>query len=199
MAGCSQKPPEGISDVQPGPLPEGGDWQGVFYNQRYGFLHITTSGNAVDGAWRNTAGDKWGEMHGEIEGDLLRYSWTEYKIGVVGPNSTSTGKGYFKYIVPAEGNHELKGEWGLGEKDAGNPWDCIKQTNMEPDPKSVRPNDLEGRVGAAGFDGAGGDSEVKDLTTEEEEKKKEAEAKEGEADEKSTKGSKKSKKKGAEE
>lgn len=175
--GCGpKKPAEGMSNVAPGAMPSSGEWRGVYYNPRYGYLHITTSGNAVDGAWRNTAGDKWGELHGETDGDLLRYSWTEHKVGVVGPNATSEGKGYFKYTIPREDEaHELKGEWGLGEKDAGNPWDCVKQTKMDPDPKSVRPTDLESRVGASGFDGAGGDKELPPGLSEESEKGKKGE------------------------
>jgi hypothetical protein len=150
-----------VADVKPAAMPAGGEWQGVYYNQLYGFLHITESSGAVQGAWRTAGGDKWGELYGEADGDLLRFSWTEHKIGVVGPAATSSGKGYFKYTIPnAEEAHEIKGEWGLGESDAGHSWDCVKQLNMDPDPKSVRPNELESQVGASGFDGTKGDAAV---------------------------------------
>ena len=112
------------AQVQAGTMPDGGTWEGVYYNQTYGFLHLTVSNGAAQGAWRTTAGDKWGEMYGEIEGDLLRFSWTEHKVGVVGPQAKSEGKGYFLYRIPKEGEaHTLKGEWGLGESDAGHTWD----------------------------------------------------------------------------
>lgn len=140
--------------IQPGPLPEGGEWRGVYYNQLYGFLHITESGGAVQGAWRTEAGDKWGELYGETQGNLLRYTWTEHKIGIVGANATSEGKGYFVYSAPNPGEaHVIKGEWGLGENEAGHTWEALKQLNQEPDPKSVRPNELEGHSGVEGFDG----------------------------------------------
>jgi hypothetical protein len=155
----SSQPTVKMAQVSPGTMPAGGEWPGVYYNQVYGFLHITETSGAVQGAWRSAGGDKWGELYGETEGDLLRFSWTEHKIGLVGPQATSQGKGYFKYTVPKEA-HELKGEWGLGESDAGNSWDCVKQLNMEPDPKSVRPDEMESRVGAEGFDGAAGDKKV---------------------------------------
>lgn len=160
--GCkSQSEIKTADNVPQGQMPEGGEWKGVYYNTNLGFLHITESGGAIQGAWRTTAGDKWGELYGEAKGDLLRYSWTERKIGVVGPSAESKGKGYFKYHLGKEGEaHELKGEWGLGENEIGQSWDCIKQTNQEPDPKSVRPNEMESRVGASGFDGAKGDSDV---------------------------------------
>src|SRR6187431_1136823 len=156
--GGSGESAKGVSNVTAGELPAGGSWPGVYYNQVYGHLHLTVTNNAVQGAWRNTNGDKWGELWGEVEGDLVRFTWKEHKVGIVGANATSEGKGYFKYVILKEGEaHELKGEWGLGEKDAGNSWDCVKQKNVEPDPKSVRPDELESRVGAEGFDGAQGD------------------------------------------
>lgn len=159
--GCAKKDTVVVSNVQAGAMPAGGEWQGVYYHQVYGFLHLTETSGAVQGAWRTAAGDKWGELFGEVEGDLLRFSWTEYKVGVVGPNAKSEGKGYFKYFVPrADEAHEIRGEWGLGESDAGHGWDCIKQTNMEADPKSVRPNELESQVGATGFDGEKGDAAI---------------------------------------
>ena len=159
--GPSTPPAKTADHIKSGTMPDGGEWEGVYYDQRLGFLHLTVSNGAAQGAWRTTVGDKWGELYGEINGDLLKFSWTERKIGVVGPAAESKGKGYFKYTIPREGEaHELKGEWGLGDDEVGHPWDCVKQTNMEPDPKSVRPNEMESRVGAAGFDGAKGDADI---------------------------------------
>jgi hypothetical protein len=162
FVGCKSQPEVKTADSIPqGQMPEGGEWRGVYYNENLGFLHLTENGGAIIGAWRTTAGDKWGELHGEAKGDLLRYTWIERKIGVVGPSAESEGKGYFKYTLGKEGEaHELEGEWGLGDNEMGHSWDCIKQTNQEPDPKSVRPNEMESRVGASGFDGSKGDSDI---------------------------------------
>lgn len=150
------------ADIDAGTMPAEGEWEGVYYSQMYGFLHLTESGGAVQGAWRTTAGDKWGELYGETEGDLLRFEWQEHKIGVVGPNATSEGHGYFRYTIPTPDEpHELKGEWGLGEEAVGHSWDLIKQTGKEPDPKSVRPDEIESRVGAESWDGQKGDPNLK--------------------------------------
>ena len=140
--------------ISPAPMPAEGEWRGVFYSPTYGYLHITEMSGAVQGAWRTTNGSKWGELYGQLDGDLLRFSWTEHKIGVVGPNAVSKGRGYFLYRIPnPKEAHELDGEWGLGDDEVGHNWDCVKQKNMEADPKSVRPNELESNVGAGGFDG----------------------------------------------
>jgi hypothetical protein len=143
--GCSKPLPPTTANVKAGDLPAPGDWSGVFYSPLYGHLHLVKQGGSVSGKWRTTGGDKWGELHGEVTGDLLKYKWVEHKIGMVGPGSTTEGRGYFKYYVPADenANHEIKGEWGLERSEVGNPWEAVRQRNMIPDPESVRPDETE--------------------------------------------------------
>jgi hypothetical protein len=143
-----------MANVKAGEMPEGATWTGVYYSQTYGNLHLIEEGGSVSGKWRTTNGDAWGELAGEADGDLLRYEWIEHKIGMVGPSASSKGKGYFKY-VPSENGvdpDEIKGEWGLGEKEAGNTWDAVKQRNVQPDPSSVAPDELERRGQGGGWD-----------------------------------------------
>ena len=76
---------------------------------------------------------------------------------MVGPSASSSGKGYFVYTEPKEGEpHQIVGEWGLGEDETGQKWEAIKQVNMPPDPKSVRPDEVEGRFQGGGWDSEGG-------------------------------------------
>lgn len=153
------------STLKKGEMPMGGKWSGVYYSQVYGYLHLTEQGNAVTGAWRNAAGDKWGELAGEADGRLLKYEWTEHTIGAIGAQADRSGKGVFLYKIPNEGEpHELAGEWGLGDNECCGKWDAVKQMNMEPDPKSVRPDEIEGRVSGGGWDddGSGGGDEGAD-------------------------------------
>ena len=100
---------------------------------------------SVSGRWRTQAGDKWGELHGEVTGDLIKYRWVERKIGMVGPGATTEGRGYFKYYVPPgeNVNHEIRGEWGLGKTEVGNKWEALRQRNMLPDFDSVKPDETE--------------------------------------------------------
>lgn len=156
-AGCGGKEAPKTAQVKAGEMPEGGEWTGVYYDPTYGYLHLVAEGSTINGAWRTTAGDAWGEMHGEADGNLFRYQWTEHKIGMVGPSATSSGKGYFVYKEPKAGEaHEIQGEWGLGDAEVGQQWTGVKQTNMPPDPKSVRPDEVEGRVNAGGWDDEAG-------------------------------------------
>lgn len=145
------------STLKPGEMPMGGKWSGVYYSQVYGYLHMTEQGNAVTGAWRNAAGDKWGELAGEADGRLLKYEWSEHTIGGIGAAADRSGKGVFIYTIPKENEpHEIVGEWGLGENECCGKWEAVKQMNMEPDPKSVRPDEIEGRVSGGGWDEEGG-------------------------------------------
>jgi hypothetical protein len=143
--GCSKPPPPTTANVKAGDLPPAGDWSGVFYSPLYGHLHLVKEGNSVSGRWRTAGGDKWGELHGEVTGDLLKYKWVEHKIGMVGPGATSEGRGFFKYHVPADenANHEIKGQWGLERSEVGNTWEAVRQRNMLPDLASVKPDETE--------------------------------------------------------
>lgn len=141
------------ANVKPGEMPVGGEWRGVYYSTLYGELHLETDGKHANGAWRTTAGDSYGELHGEIEGDLLKFEWVERKIGMVGADATRRGRGYFRYMPKKEGeSQEIVGEWGLGESDAGNEWKAVKQVRKEPNLASVRPDEVEGRTNISNWD-----------------------------------------------
>jgi hypothetical protein len=160
-----------LAHIKPGDMPVGGEWRGVYYSQLQGYLHLMNEGNTVQGRWRITAGEKFGEMAGEVTGDVFRYEWTERTIGMVGPTASSTGKGYFRYTIPKEGEaHEIVGERGKGQDEAGDPWKAVKQFNMAPDFKKVTPDETEDRPmqGGSGWDDSG--------------EKKEGEGSEGEGD-----------------
>jgi hypothetical protein len=154
LSACTQQPVVAKANVAPGAMPADGSWRGVFYDPIYGYLHLLQSGDQINGKWRTSGGDKWGELHGNLEGNLLRFEWTEHRIGMFGPAAQSSGKGYFKYIAPPGENvdHELNGEWGLDQADAGHVWKCVKQRNMEPDPNSVMPDETTANVNGADWD-----------------------------------------------
>ncbi len=151
------------AQLKPGALPEGGEWNGVYYSTTFGYLHLVSDNKSASGAWRTTAGDAWGELAGEAQGNILRFEWTERRIGAIGADATKKGHGYFRYTIPKEGEaHKIVGEWGLGDSDAGSPWDAIKQVRMLPNPDSVKPDEIEGRTNVGGWDEEGGEEKPKD-------------------------------------
>jgi hypothetical protein len=155
--GASSNAPK-LAHVKPGDMPEGGDWMGVYYSQLHGYLHIQKEGDNAVGRWRITSGEKFGEMSGEVTGDVFRYEWTERTIGMVGPQASLTGKGYFRYTIPKDGEaHEIVGERGQKQDETGDPWKAVKQTGQMPDFKKVTPDEFEDRPmsGAGGWDDSG--------------------------------------------
>ncbi len=151
-------------------MPEGASWKGVYYSQTFGNLHLVEDGDSIKGAWRTASGEAWGELEGKTDGALLKYHWVEHRIGMVGPSADKKGKGYFVYMRPNRGGSgkdpdEIKGQWGLGDNEAGNKWEAIKQTNVEPDPKSVMPDEVERGAGVSGGgwdEGSGAEGEKGD-------------------------------------
>lgn len=142
---CGGTPKSQVATVKPQDMPAGGDWTGVFYSPTYGSLHLVKEGETVSGKWRTAAGDKWGELVGKVIGNLLKYSWTEHSIGMIGPSATKTGHGYFVYTLPeVEGDeHRIVGEWGLGEDEIGQKWQAVRQHNVVPEPDSVLPDETQ--------------------------------------------------------
>jgi hypothetical protein len=151
-----------------GEMPEGAQWKGVYYSTLYGYLHLEDKGDELKGGWRTVAGDAWGEMTGKADGNLMRFEWEEHRIGMVGPSAQRSGHGYFRYkrtaTAETKAPDEINGEWGLAESETGNSWKATKQINMEPDLKSVRPDEVEsaGTVQAGGWDDGPGASKDKD-------------------------------------
>jgi len=154
LVACGPGKPANSADMANKEMPEGASWKGVYYSQIYGNLHLVDDGDSIKGAWRTAAGEAWGELTGKSDGAVLKYEWTEHRIGMVGPSADKKGKGYFVYSRPNRGNakdpDEIKGQWGLGKNETGNKWEAIKQTNVEPDPKSVMPDEVERGAGVSG-------------------------------------------------
>ena len=140
--------------VKAGDMPTEGNWTGVYYSPSFGYLHLTAEAGSASGKWRTASGDKWGEMHGKLVGNRMRFEWVEPTIGMVGPTADSHGKGYFVYSVPPGENvdHELHGEWGMDTDEAGHNWDAVKQRLMKPDPDSVMPGETQNVHSNGGWD-----------------------------------------------
>src|SRR5215471_1702140 len=62
------------ANVTPGTMPAGADWSGVYYSELYGFLHLVQDGTAISGKWLRPTKNKCGEVHGTINGDVIKFS-----------------------------------------------------------------------------------------------------------------------------
>ncbi len=131
-----------LSSIKPQDMPDGGDWTGVYFSELFGFLHLVKEGSGVSGKWIRPGRDKWGELHGSVVGNVLRFSWTEYVVDLVGPGAKKSGKGVLRYTRPKGENVDdrLDGSIGYGLDETGTPWDALKQRNMNPDLESIGGN-----------------------------------------------------------
>lgn len=140
LTGCGAGDGSGkVANVTPGDMPSGASWTGVYYSELYGFLHVVQDGNKVVGKWQRPSKDRWGELKGEAVGDVLKFEWSEYVTGIVGPNSKRSGRGYFKYKRPQGANVDdtIAGEIGRDKDEVGDGWDAIKQRHTKPDLSSI--------------------------------------------------------------
>jgi hypothetical protein len=137
LVGCADAAEPKTAKVKSGPMPEGESWSGVYYHPVFGYLHLQEEGSNVVGRWKRTDHSHWGELSGTVSGNVLRYTWKEHKIGMVGASATTRGKGYFVYKVNKENIGELDGEFGLNDSEIGSSWKNVKQLRMPPDLKSI--------------------------------------------------------------
>ncbi len=140
FVGCGpQKPKPRVAQVTQGTLPAGESFSGVWYNSFRGELHLIQTGNKVEGGWNSKENGRWGKLQGEVSGDVVRYTFEEYKTGMIGPGAKSKGKGYFKF-APGEPPNEpsLKGEYGFLENEAGNEWVAGRMKDAKPSLDDVK-------------------------------------------------------------
>lgn len=128
-----------LANVTVGTMPADATWDGVYYSPLFGYLHLKREGNLVKGRWERPLKDKWGEITGNVSGNVLRFDWTEFVTGLVGPNSSRSGKGYFVYSRPEGENVDdvIEGERGKGNDEVGMEWKAVKQRNREADLESI--------------------------------------------------------------
>jgi hypothetical protein len=125
------------ANIDPGTMPENGTYTGVYFSPQYGEMHLVQNGSAVVGKYEKD--ERSGKIQGEAEGDVLRFEWTEYKAMVSNRPQETRGHGYFRYMIDASnGDHILKGRWGLNDEDStGGEWNAYKSRSREPDLDSI--------------------------------------------------------------
>ena len=118
--------------LKAGPMPEGGDFSGVYHSPQYGDMNLIQSGNSVIGEFKKDERD--GRINGSVEGNLMRFDFVERRALVSNRPMETKGKGYFRYMIdPATKEHVLKGEWGLDDNmTGGGPWNAWKSLRSKP-------------------------------------------------------------------
>jgi hypothetical protein len=122
--------------IKAGPMPESGSFTGVYFSPQYGEMHLSQTGSAVIGQYKRD--ERTGKIQGEAQGDVMRFEWKEYKAMVSNRPQETRGHGYFRYMIDASnGDHVLKGRWGLDEDDGnGGEWNAYKSRTRQPELES---------------------------------------------------------------
>jgi hypothetical protein len=120
------------ASIESRPMPEGGNYTGVYFSPQYGEMHMIQNGKAVHGEYKKD--ERSGKIAGEVNGDVLSFEWTEYKAMISNRPTETRGRGYFRYIIdPSNGDHLLKGRWGIDDDDQnGGEWNAYKSKSREP-------------------------------------------------------------------
>ena len=127
--------------LDPGPMPAGGSFYGVWQSPQYGNMHLCQSGNQVIGDYAKH--ERSGRIQGTIDGDLLRFQWEDTRELVRGKPALKRGRGYFRLAIGDDGDQYLTGEWGFqDEQSGGGPWNAVKLRRGTPD-RCTGEGDLE--------------------------------------------------------
>lgn len=114
-------------------MPEGGNFTGVWFSPQYGEMHLRQDGSTAIG--RYTKDERAGRLQGSVEGDIMRFEWTEQREMIVGRPVQTKGHGYFRIIRDdAEETWKLVGEWGHDASErGGGPWNAVKSKTRKPE------------------------------------------------------------------
>ncbi len=112
-------------------MPSNGTFTGVWFSPQYGRMDLMQQGASVVGEY--TKDERHGRLQGYAKGDVLRFEWHERREMIVGRPIETRGRGYFRYVVDADGDHKLVGEWGHDDDEiGGGPWNGVKSKKLKP-------------------------------------------------------------------
>lgn len=107
-------------------MPEGGNFTGVWHSPQYGEMHLRQTGSSAIG--RYTKDERNGRIQGNIEGDVMRFEWSEKRELIAGRSVLTKGHGYFRIVRDdVEKTWKIIGEWGNDAAErGGGPWNAVK-------------------------------------------------------------------------
>jgi hypothetical protein len=123
LSGCAGKAEPALQIKS---MPEGGDFTGVWHSPQYGEMHIRQTGSSAIG--RYTKDERKGRIQGNVEGDVMRFEWSEKRELIAGRSVLTKGHGYFRILHDdVEKSWKLIGEWGNDAAErGGGPWNAVK-------------------------------------------------------------------------
>ncbi len=116
------------------PMPEGSSFSGLWHSEQFDHMYLHQDGDQVKGVYMYGGG---GSIEGEVDGNLLLFSWHEPGDRQRARQDMS-GKGYLQ--LEGQGDDQrLVGEWGYNEDRRGaGPWEAeFIREREDDDPTSL--------------------------------------------------------------
>jgi hypothetical protein len=112
--------------IHVGTMPSGGSYTGVWFSPQYGEMHFEQNGATVIGRYEKD--ERHGRIQGSVEGDILRFEWTESRELIAGRATKTRGHGYFRIShSDADDTWNVTGEWGNDDAETGGgAWTGVK-------------------------------------------------------------------------
>ncbi len=130
-----------------GPMPDGGSFTGVWHSPQYGEMHLVQTGSSVVGEY--TKDERRGRIQGTAQGNILRFEWSEQREMVAQRPNVTRGRGYFQYVIGEDGDHYIRGRWGVDQDvTGGGEWNAARDRRRQPR-----------QAGAAGASSSSGDED----------------------------------------
>jgi hypothetical protein len=150
VAGCGG----GGVNIPEGPMPQGGSYTGVWHSPQYGEMHMVQTGSSVVGEY--TKDERSGTIQGTVQGNVMRFEWSEERELVAGRPVITRGRGFFRYSIDAAGDHVIQGRWGVDrDNNSGGEWNAARDRRRQPRLQGDN-RTQEGEAPVEEFDTAGG-------------------------------------------
>lgn len=121
----------GRANVSPGTMPAGQTFTGVWHSPQYGEMQMVQTGSQVVGEY--VQDERRGRIQGTVQGDLLRFEWSERRELVAGRPIVTRGRGYFRFVVGDDRDYYIVGEWGHDDNETGGgPWRGVRDRRRRP-------------------------------------------------------------------
>jgi len=115
---------------QPGVMPPGGDWQGVYTDARYGRRRSGPFRPTRDGKLAVRHRQRRRRSHRGNRGQRAAFPLAGSSVRAWQSGLPHGGSGFFVYVVPRAGaKHELRGEWRPNAMGSADPWRALKTAN----------------------------------------------------------------------
>ena len=135
-------------------MPEGGSFTGVWHSPQYGEMQMVQTGNQVVGEY--TKDERRGRIQGTVQGNVMRFEWSEERELVAGRPIVTRGRGYFRYAIDDARDHVVLGRWGHDSNMTdGGEWNAVRDRRRQPS-LSGAGGTTEGGEDVEEFDTAGG-------------------------------------------